>query len=229
MAAREDWPAYRATLGGALRSVLFLAIPATVGLVVLAEPLVALLFERGEWSAEATAGTAWALQFFALGLVAHALLEILARAFYALHDTWTPVRVGVITMVLNIALNALLIGLIGQPGSLTRGPFGGLALAMSVATAVEAATLWVILRRRIGGMDGRRVLALAWRTSLAALGMGAAIVALRAALTGVHVLLVAGIGVSVGVGIFFGLALLLGLEEARAVPGMVLRRLARRP
>lgn len=224
LAAREDWPAYRRTLGGALRSVLFLAIPATVGLIVLAEPLVGLLFERGAWTAEATAGTAWALQFFAAGLVGHALLEILARAFYALHDTWTPVLVGLGAMLLNILLNVLLIQVIGEPGSLTRGPFAGLALAMSLATAVEAGTLWLILRRRIGGLEGGRVWALVWRASAAALGMGALILALRAALGGAHVLVVAGLGLGLGVAAFFGLALLLGLEEARAVPGMILRR-----
>ncbi len=227
LAAREDWPSYRRTLGGALRSVLFLAIPASVGLIVLAEPLVALLFQRRAWTAEATAGTAWALQGFAAGLVGHAVLEILARAFYALHDTWTPVLVGVGTMLLNIALNVVFIRLVGEPGSLARGPFAGLALAMSLATALESTALWLLLRRRIGGMDGARTWALAWRSLLAAGVMGAALWGWQRALAGGHVLVVAGLGVALGAGLFFGVALLLGLEEARAVPAMLLRRLGR--
>ena len=227
LAAQEDWPGYRRTLSGALRSVLFLAIPASVGLIVLAQPLVALLFERRAWSPEATAGAAWALQFFAVGLVGHALLEILARAFYALHDTWTPVKVGVGTMLVNIALDVVLIRVIGVPGDLARGPFAGLALAMSVATAIEAAALWLILRRRIGGMDGGRVWALVWRTLAAAGVMGLALWALQAALPGVHVLIITALGAALGAAIFFALALALGLEEARAVPAMVLRRLGR--
>jgi putative peptidoglycan lipid II flippase len=226
-AARGDMPGYRRTLAGAVRSVLFLAIPASVGLIVLGEPLVTLLFQRGAWSAEATAGTAWALQFFALGLVGHALLEILARAFYALHDTWTPVLVGVITMLLNIALNAALINVIGDPDSLARGPAAGLALAMTLATAIETTTLWVILRRRIGGMDGPRVWALVWRTLAAAVIMGAAVWGVLLMIGDDHVLITVGVGTGVGACAFFALAVLFGLEEARAVPRMALRRLGR--
>lgn len=221
-AAQEDWPAYRRTLGNALRGVLFLAIPASVGLIVLAQPLVGELFERRAWSSEATAGTAWALQFFAAGLTGHAVLEILARAFYALHDTWTPVKVGVLTMLLNIGLNFVLSAAIGEPGSLARGPFGGLALAMTLATAVETAALWIILARRVGGMDGARVWGLAWRTLAASAAMGAAmwIVVGMVSRFGAVV-----IGAMVGVGVFFAAAWLLGLQEARAIPAAVLRRL----
>ena len=228
LAAQQDWSGYRRTLSGALRSVLFLAIPASVGLIVLAEPLVRLLFERRAWLPEATAGTAWALQLFAAGLVGHAVLEILARAFYALHDTWTPVLVGGGAMLLNIALNVVLIRVIGEPGSLARGPFAGLALAMSIATALESTALWLILRRRVGGMDGARTWALAWRTLLAAGVMGAALGGLGVALGGAPVIVVAGLGVILGAGLFFAVALLLGLEEARAVPRTVWRRIRRR-
>jgi putative peptidoglycan lipid II flippase len=130
-------------------------------MAVAARPLVALLFERGEWTSTDTAGTAWALALFSIGLAGHSVLEILVRAFYALHDTWTPVRVGTATMVLNIALSLGLIRVFGYPDADTdfaRGPFGGLALAMSIATAVESVWLWIILRTRVGGIDDRRVL-----------------------------------------------------------------------
>ncbi len=225
LASTEDWDGFRRLLGGVLRSVLFLAIPATVGLILVAEPLVRVLFERGRWLPEATAGTAWALQFFALGLAAHALLEILARSFYALQDTWTPVIVGVITMAINVLLDVLLIRVIGEPGSLARGPFAGLALAMSVATALEAATLWLLLRRRIGGIEGRRVWALAWRAALAAAGMGAlvwgALTLTERLVPVIGLLLAAALGVSA----YFGLSMALGLEEALTAPRLILRRL----
>ena len=78
-----------------LRGVLFLAIPAAAGLFVWRVPLVRLLLERGEFTAHSTALTAAALAFYAFGLIGHSALEILARAFYALHDTRTPVTVGV--------------------------------------------------------------------------------------------------------------------------------------
>ncbi|NPV66170.1 MAG: murein biosynthesis integral membrane protein MurJ [Anaerolineae bacterium] len=225
LVSTEDWDGLQRLLGGVLRSVLFLAIPATVGLILIAEPLVRVLFERGRWLPEATAGTAWALQFFALGLAAHALLEILARSFYALQDTWTPVIVGVITMAINVLLDVLLIRVIGEPGSLARGPFAGLALAMSLATALEAATLWLLLRRRIGGIGGRRVWALTWRAALAAVGMGAlvwGVLTLTGRLTPVIGLLLAA---ALGVSAYFGLGIILGLEEALMAPRLILQRL----
>lgn len=227
LAADEDWPGYQRMLGTTFRSVLFLAIPATVGLVVLAEPLVAALFERGEWLPDATAGTAWALQFFALGLVGHALLEILARSFYALHDTWTPVIVGVITMVINFVLDIILIRVIGVQGSLARGPFAGLALAMTLATAVEAGTLWVLLRRRVGGLDGGRVLALAWRALLAAFAMGAVVWGGMTLLAGAHPAVTLVVGGTLGLIVYFGAAMLLRLDEALTVPRIVLSKVRR--
>ena len=227
LAADEDWPGFQRLLGTTFRSVLFLAIPATVGLIVLAEPLVAALFERGEWLPEATAGTAWALQFFALGLVGHALLEILARSFYALHDTWTPVLVGVVTMLVNFALDVILIRVMGEPGSLARGPFAGLALAMTLSTALEAGTLWLLLRRRVGGLDGGRVWALAWRSGLAALLMGLVLVAFDRLLPGVHAMVALALGGGIGLGVYFGAAALLRLNEALTVPRLVLGKLRR--
>ena len=133
--------------------MLFLSIPAGIGLAVVSQPVIAVLFERGEWTRTDTSGTAWALALFSVGLAGHSVLEILVRAFYALHDTWTPVRVGMITMLLNILLSLALITALGYPDTdeFERGPFGGLALAMSVSTAIESAWLWIILRRRLAG------------------------------------------------------------------------------
>ncbi len=140
LSAEHDTEEFRRTLSNALSSVLFLSIPAGLGLAVLARPLIALLFERGEWTRTDTAGTAWALALFSIGLAGHATLEILVRAFFALHDTWTPVKVGTAAMALNIVLSIGLIYALGYPDStnFARGPFGGLALAMSLSTAVES-------------------------------------------------------------------------------------------
>ncbi len=227
LAAQTDWPGYRRTLSTAVRGVLFLAIPATIGLIILALPLVAGLFERGRWTAEATAGTSLALQYFALGLVGHALLEILARSFYALHDTRTPVIVGVATMILNFALAVLLMHVIGQPDSLANGSFAGLALAMSLSTWVEAIVLWLLLRRRIGGIGGARVWALTWRALLAAAAMGAAVRVAQIALAGAPPLAALFASSAVGLAVYGGLAVALGLEEAAAVPRALFRRLRR--
>jgi putative peptidoglycan lipid II flippase len=229
LSAQQDSDDFQRTLAGALRSVLFLSIPAGIGLAVAATPVVALLFERGDWTSIHTARTAWALALFSVGLAGHTVLEVLVRAFYALHDTWTPVKVGTATMLLNIALSLVLIRVFGYPDSTDteRGPFGGLALAMSIATALESATLWIILRKRIGGIDDRRVLDGAARTLVAAGIMAAAVVGFLRALPDLPVLFQVIGTVGIGGGVFFGAALLLDVEEAEIVPRVVLRRLRR--
>ncbi len=226
LSARHDVADFRRTLAGALSSVLFLSIPAGIGLAALSRPVVTLLFERGEWTATDSAGTAWALALFSIGLAGHAVLEILVRAFYALHDTWTPVKVGTAAMVLNIALSLVLIRVFGYPDStnFARGPFGGLALAMSISTAVESATLWLLLRGRVGGLDERRVLGSAARTLFAALVMAAAVAGFLRALPDLTALFQALGGAALGAGVFGGTALLLGVDEAELIPRLVLRR-----
>src|SRR5205823_5504274 len=145
------------------RSLLFLMLPAAVGLLVAREPLIALLFQRGHFSAESTELTAFALQFYALGLIGHSILEIVTRAFYALHDTRTPVAVGGAAMALNIALSLLLLGPLS---------FGGLALANTIATLLEALGLLWLLRARLGGVDGRALAPATLKMGLAAAAMG---------------------------------------------------------
>ncbi len=123
----------------ALRRVLFLVIPATVGLAVLAKPLVGVLFERGAFDAEATSLTAGALVFYAVGLAGHGAVEVLARVFYSMQDTRTPVFIGAASLVLHMLLSWLL--------SLSMG-IDGLALGVSVGVLLEAAVLYAVLRKR---------------------------------------------------------------------------------
>lgn len=227
LAAANDMDGYKDRLAGAMRGVLFLALPATVGLIVLGESLIAMLFERGEWTAESTAGTAWALSFFALGIAGHSLLEVLSRAFYALSDTLTPVLVGVASLVSNIVLSIILIQVIGVPGSLERGPFAGLALANSLTTLFEGFALWLLLRRRIGGIHDAAIIGSAGRAFIAALGMGVVVWGAAQLLSDAHTVVRAVIGVGSGAAAFFALAFVLGAEEARTIPNIVLRRLKR--
>jgi putative peptidoglycan lipid II flippase len=223
LAAENDLNGFRDRLAGALRSVLFLAFPATAALVLLGEPLIRVMFERGEWTAESTTATAWALAFYALGIAGFALLEVLSRAFYALSDTWTPVVIGVAALAANIALSVLFIRFIGEPDSLARGPFAGLALANALTTLLEAAALWALLSRRVGHISG--VADGARRSLLAALGMAAALLLVLRVLSAANAVALLVVGAGIGGVVFFGLALLLGVPEARSVPRLLLRRL----
>ncbi|MGQ9851002.1 MAG: murein biosynthesis integral membrane protein MurJ [Aggregatilineaceae bacterium] len=229
LSAQHQAVEFRRTLSAALSGVLFLSIPAGIGMAVLSRPLIAVLFERGEWTATDTAGTAWALALFSLGMAGHTALEVLVRAFYALHDTWTPVKVGTATMLLNIALSLVLIRVFGYPHStdFAHGPFGGLALAMSLATAVECSALWLILRRRIGALDERRVLGGVARTLLASGVMALAVWVWLAIWPQTPAWWRAVGGTTVGAGVFWAGAWLLGVEQARSLPSALWRRVRR--
>jgi putative peptidoglycan lipid II flippase len=226
-AARGETGQLRATLGQVIRAVLFLAIPASVGLIVLRAPVVRLLFERGAFTPADTQATAWALLFYGLGLVAHSLVEIVTRAYYAMHDTRTPVLIGGAAMALNVVLSLALIRVMGDPGSLVRGPFAGLALANTLATTLEGALLVAFIRGKVGGLDWPRIGASVGRAGAASVVMG---LALWAALPAVRALgQYAGpvIAIAGGGALFWGLAYLIGSPEARLFTDMALRRLRR--
>lgn len=228
LAADGDLKGFGERLRPILSAVLFFALPASIGLMVLGEPLVRLLTEREAWTAQATAGTAWALAFFAVGVAGHALLEVLSRAFYALGDTRTPVIIGIISLVMNIVLSIVFIQFIGDPTSLARGPIAGLALANSVTTLVEAGVLWFLLHQRLKDSLGSRILLQrVARMVLGAACMGLGVWAIVGALNTAPTLVIVGVGGLAGVFIYFALTATLRLPEATALPMMVLRRIRR--
>lgn len=228
--AQGDHEGFERTFGAALRNVLFLSIPAGLGMAILARPIVGVLFERGDWTNADTRATAWALIFYAIGLAGHGALEILARTFYALHDTWTPVLVGGLAMLLNIGLSVIFVLVFKALGAdtFTRGPFAGLALANSLATALESAALWMILRRRIPDLKAKIILKTLGGTLAAGVVMVAAVGLwlLIAADWPALVQLIG--GMALGMASFWGVAMALRVDEARAVPRQLLIRLGRR-
>ncbi len=216
--ARGERDEMRSTLVATLRAVFFLSIPATVGLLMLGRPLVGLLFERGAFEAGSTEAVTWALAFYALGLVGYAGLEIVARAFYALHDTLTPVWVGGLAMGLNVALSLTLPGVFGLVG---WPHHAGLALANSVAILLELVALLVLMQRRMNGLEGRRTLTAFAKSGLAALAMGVVLLGWQAVLPGAGSLVLGGGGIVLGVAVYLGAALLLRVEELRALARLV--------
>jgi len=132
---------FRQTFGRALRPLLFLTLPAAVGLFAFREAIVQSLFQFGAFSSQSTDLVVLPLAWFALGLLGYALAEVLTRAFYAMHDTKTPVIAAIGTIVLNIGLSALLIDRFGH---------AALAFSLSLTTAIEALILLLILRYRLG-------------------------------------------------------------------------------
>jgi putative peptidoglycan lipid II flippase len=148
-AAADDRDQMRTTLSFALRLILMLTVPATVGLMVLANPIVELIYERGQFGAGSTVLVATALLFYAPGIIGYSLVKILSPSFYALRDARTPMVVSLMAIGANLVLNLWLNSVMG---------FSGLALGTSIAANLNAWLLLWLLRGRITGIDGRRVL-----------------------------------------------------------------------
>jgi putative peptidoglycan lipid II flippase len=212
----------RSSLASALRGMFLLSLPASVGLILLAGPIVSMLFERGEFTATTAEMTAWALLWYAAGLVGHSVMEVLTRAFYAQQDTRTPVIIGVVAMGLNVVFSLLFSRLFAQ---ISWIPVGGLALANSLATALEAAALFIFMRRRLNGIEGRSLADGAWRVSLAALGMAIGLGLWIQVTSGMNHWLVALGGVTLGGVLYVAGVMILKVPEIKALTEAVNRRL----
>ena len=143
--ARDSRAVFSQTIDWSMKIALLIAVPAAVGLIALAEPLIVTLFYRGEFDAHNVEMTSIALQAYAIGLVGFSFVKILAPAFFAREDTRTPVKIGLVALLVNLVLSIVLAWYlvdIGYPG-----PHAGLALATSVAAMLNALLLYRGLRR----------------------------------------------------------------------------------
>lgn len=214
---------FKKTLSGIMRVMLLLALPATVGLIALRVPIIRVLYERGSFDAASTQMVAWALLWYAVGLTGHSLVEVLSRAFYAMHDTKTPVIVGVMAMTGNILLSFAFSHLFRAIGWL---PLGGLALANSLATAVECLVLLQILRKRLNGLAGRQILLSGWQTLSGSLAMGLTLHGWMAIFGGRNKYLVLMGGVAVGLLVYAAVLWLLKVPELQTIIQRVKCKLA---
>ncbi len=221
-AADGDMEGLRATLRDALSLLAFLTVPATLGLLVLAEPVVRLLYERGRFSAADTASTATALGYYGIGLVAYTGVKVLAPAFYALGSPRVPLLASVLAVVTNVVVMT-----VGFPWI----SFRAVALGTGLGALVNAGVLIAVFERRVGGLRRTELAARLARIVAAAAVMAGAAWALAGVLTawlGTHGLLaqvtVGLVPVVMGVVVYQGLALLLGIPEARTIQGLLTRR-----
>lgn len=175
-AAREEVDGIREAVSRALRLMLVVNVPATVGLAVLAGPIVELIFERGSFTPQDTAATAAALLFYAPGLAGYSAVRIAVPCFYAQGSSVTPTGISMGAVALNIALNLALVERMG---------YRGLALGASIAALANAIVLLAVLRRRLHGLDLPRVLLVLAKIAAASAAMGAAAWAAHEQLLGV--------------------------------------------
>jgi putative peptidoglycan lipid II flippase len=213
LAARGDVIGFRENVSLGLRQIGFLLLPAGAVCAVLAEPIVRLLYQRGEFSPDQTPVVAGALAAFALGLTFNGTMLMLNRSFFSLQSAWVPTVVA----LGNLVLNAVLAGLLYRVG------VWGIPLATSIVNIAGTLALIWILRARLGRLDGRAIVSSYARIALAsafaagaAFGAWYALDALAGESLGAQILAV-GSAVLLGAGVYLGLAALLRIRELQTL------------
>lgn len=210
----EDFAAVRRTVNRSLRFVLFLSVPAAVGLIVLRRPIINLLYHHGKFTVQNTEQTAFALLFYAMALAPLAAIEVLPRVFYAMKDTRTPVTIAVVAVAIDAVLSVIFVSIL-PPAS----GQGGLALATAIASTLQAIWLGIWLERRLDGIGRWNVLLTLRDTAAASLVMGLVLYVALDPLTavlpqqGIGVVVTVGVEVVLGACTFGGVSYLLGAPE----------------
>jgi len=215
-AARRDHQALSATLGFALRLGAFISVPAAVGLIALAGPIVALLFQRGEFSASDVVLTSQALVGYAIGLPAFSATRVAAQAFYALGDVRTPVYIGFATVTANVLVALVLMWPLQH---------AGLALASSLSSYVNLLGLCIILRRHRDLLGGQGFVVSLTRTAAASTVLLVWCLAFERLFRGAtHPMLWTLVALASGVLVYGAAAAALRAPELRALFGLLRRR-----
>lgn len=202
--ARKDIEGLLSTLSSGLKMIFFLLMPASIGLIVLGKPIIALLFQRGRWDEGATNLTYLALLFYSTGLISYGGVKVVASAFYSMQDTKTPLRVSIVAMLLNVELNFIFMRFMGV---------GGLALATAMSSTVNISLLLLFLRRRLGKLQGPEILNSTWRIGLISFIIGIiCFILLKSGLDSIFQVI---IGIVASAVALFSLGILLRLKEVK--------------
>jgi putative peptidoglycan lipid II flippase len=224
-AVARDWAAFRATMARGIRLTAAVLLPAALGYLALAGPIVRLLLEHGVVTEASTSLLVPVLMVFVLGLVPFSTFQLVLRAFYALQDTRTTFRVNLVSVGVNVVVDLLLFNLLPQ-----RWKIPGLAFGHVSSYTVGSALLLYLLSRRIGGLEGSRILGAVGRMLVAGLVMVAATLLVA---RGVAAAIDPGLGrdlvtvvagVIVGAGTYLAVARLLRVEELALLLDVVRRR-----
>jgi putative peptidoglycan lipid II flippase len=216
---------FRAALAHAVRLVFLLTVPSAIGLFCLARPIIAVIYQHGRFSAEATNQTAGALQFYAIGLVAYSAVKVLAPAFYALDRRYLPMLISLLSILTNFALNWFFTFHLG---------FGhrGLALSVSLVAIINFLLLYIMMGRYAGGLETGSLM----KTLAKVVVAGAALAGLcwlalqflfSTSIPLWQEIIDLTITIALGVVIFFGAAYFLRVNEVQDVVDLVRRKLGR--
>lgn len=220
MASENNFDRFKKTIAEAVISISLLVVPTTIGAMVFAEPIIALLFGRGAFDSNAISMTANALFFYSIGMIAFGMKFILYRAFYALQDSKTPMKNAAIALVINICLNIILSRFLG---------IGGLAFATSISAIVCTILMFVSLKKRIGSFGMKKISVSFTKILATSLLMGIiAKLAYHALLNSLsnNMALVASIGI--GVIVYFALIFFMKIEDVDLLVSALKRKIKKR-
>ncbi len=219
LSAKGEWAQFKRHNSLGLRAIFLLTLPASLGLIAIGQPTIALLFEHGNFTAEMTRVTSQALVFYAVGISAYSAVQVVNRSFYALKDTVSPVISAIISIAVNIALSLLLV---------KNMQHQGLALAYSLAGIANLLLLLLVLRFKLGLLGGKTIIFSLIKSLAAAMVMFAGVkLILNGLLTGLpysaHFNLLVSLAFSVAAGaVLYGLIThSLNTEEGRLVESMI--------
>lgn len=207
---KENKEDFKRIMGNGITLVLLITLPVTVGGIILAEPIVEVLFQRGAFDQLATKKASAAFIYYLLGLTGVGIRDLLSKVFYSLKDTKSPMQAAVTSVLLNIVLNLILVRYMD---------FKGLALATSISVTLSAIMLAIGLRNKLGRIGGRRLIINFAKVAVSALIMGTTIHLLKNALLTHKMEATGALGlaliISTGAGIYFSLCYLLKIQEIK--------------
>src|ERR1039457_4191354 len=218
---------FRRTLSKSLGMVFLLTVPSSIGLIVLGRSIIGAIYQGGKFTTHDTRQTALALSCYAIGLAGYSALKVINPAFYALHDSRTPMFVSLASILVNYGVAATMLQAIGLGHA-------GLALSTSAVAIFGAVALFLILRKRIGGIHGRELFDSLWRISAASLAMGGGVwctshfMESRLGGSALAHLLDLSVSIPIGLAVFYAACLVLRVSEVELATRKVVKPLLRR-
>jgi putative peptidoglycan lipid II flippase len=208
-AAVREVAEFRSTLADSIGTTLLFTIPSSIGMAILGESMIALIYQGGRFQASDTRQTAAALAAYSVGLAGYSLTKVLAPAFYALDDARTPMLVSVGSIAVNLGFSFAFVDWLGMGHA-------GLALSISLVALIGSAALFELLRRRIGGLETPRIVSSGVRIGIASAAMGAVCFGAQRWVALPHAANLA-LCIPLGVAVFYSTARLLRVPELEAV------------
>jgi putative peptidoglycan lipid II flippase len=225
--ARKEIESFKDTFSQGLRTVMFITIPATVGMIVLNVPIIRLLFKTGKFTEQDVLLTAFVLAFYSFGLLGQSGIQIITRGFYAVQDTKTPVKLAFLALVINAVLNYIFV-------KFSSLAIGGIAFSYSLTSVINMLLLYKALSNKINGLKTKETVVSFVKSCLASLIMaGGAFITSRFIESKIGVaskfaqLIDVGVAMSVGMVLYFGAAYMLKMSEMEYVLSRVKKKIRR--